>query len=201
VQAAGLAGGILSTAAEPARILVLPHEAYAGITQIEPPPAQGPQGLVTYDPPSGLVTVHPPGDGRITVARLRVRGPASPARLTADIVLDHENANPTQFAILATYSDSDAAALASNGTLGGPSFGFSGWTTLRALERRTVCTFVPRSEQRALSVYMLTRQAREVSSEYAWARFARFELHNLPSRASGEAYLQPLQLDAATNAQ
>jgi hypothetical protein len=201
VQVAGLAGGIVSTSAEPARILFLPREVYTGVTQMEPPPAENPPGLVSYDPVSGLVTVHPPGEGRTTVARLRVRVPATPARVTAEIVLDHEKANPTQFAILATYSDSDARALVSAGTLGGPSFGFSGWTTLSALERTTVCTFVPRAEQRALSVYLLTRQERDVSSEYAWARFARFELHNLPLRVHADAAQQPLHLDAPTSTQ
>jgi hypothetical protein len=119
----------------------------------------------------------------MTVARLDLPIPANAWRVSAQIALEHEAANPTEFALMAlpvAMPESDTATFE---TLDEDSPGFSGWIRLSALESRRISAFFPRGSGAHLRLYLLTRQTPGSSADFAWARFGQLEFNAAPAGA------------------
>jgi hypothetical protein len=166
----------------PAVTLVDP-ELCKSVCQVYPPPTPGEPGYVRYDSGLANITVHPRESGAMTVARLDLPIPANAWRVSAQIALEHEAANPTEFALMAlpvAMPESDTATFE---TLDEDSPGFSGWIRLSALESRRISAFFPRGSGAHLRLYLLTRQTPGSSADFAWARFGQLEFNAAPAGA------------------
>ena len=147
------------------------------------PPAADGDTSVHYDREFGFIQVHPRGNGAVTVARLLVTPPGGTWRLSAQICLAHEQANPVLFGILVRLIGDGDADLGDLADITDGAVGFSGWVPLSAMQRRSLSAMLPGHAGRGLAVYLLTR--REGGPEYAWARFSDLRLHYLPTSARG----------------
>jgi hypothetical protein len=161
----------------------LGHEAYAGVGQVLPPPAEGKPNLVSYDPEIGCVTVHPRLGG-LAVARMKIQPPASAWRLSAHIHLAHEQASPTEFGLMVGLPGDESKNLAALDRLDAASATFSGWIKVAPLEARIISVVFASPPAEALSVYLLTRQDPESSPDFGWARFSKFEFNLLKRSAA-----------------
>ncbi len=153
---------------------------YATVTEVFAPDADV---FAHYNREAGFIQVHPRGLGKVTVARLQLTAPAGTWRLSAHIRLAHEMANPTLFAMLVRPACDAEAKPADITAVTDGAEGFSGWTTLSAMEEGFLSVVLPRVTSPALTVYLLTRQ--DGGPEYGWARFSDMRLHYLPSRVRG----------------
>jgi hypothetical protein len=144
------------------------------VSEVIVPPAADGGTSVHYDRDAGFIQVHPRGGGAVTVGRLLVTPPGGTWRLSAQIRLAHERANPAEFAVLVRLASLGDPVEIADGTAG-----FSGWVGLSAMQRGSLSAVLPEHGGRALAVYLLTRQ--EGRPEYAWARFSDLRLHYLPT--------------------
>lgn len=180
VRVPGVSGAFAPTNAARPPLTFVPHAMLAGTYQVAPPSERDRNKFVIYDAASGNVTVHPHEGGRRTIARVDLAVPPDAWCLSAEIALEHELANPTQFALSALALIAKGADGEVIETLEENGLWFSGWIELAALERKKISVLIPPGEARVLSVYMLTQQAPEASADYAWARFENFTFNSLP---------------------
>jgi hypothetical protein len=163
----------------------VPPEVCATAEQILPLPAEGKVNLVSYDQEIGCLTVHP-RIGGLSVARMKILPPANAWRLSAQINLAHERASPTDFGLMVGLPRDESKDIARLDRLDEPSPYFSGWTTLDSLEAKSISVVFAFPPKEWLSVYLLTRQGPEMSPDFGWARFSRFEFNILKKSQLGE---------------
>lgn len=157
----------------------VPYEVYEDITQVSPRVRDGEATLVSYERDSGCITVHP-GNSGLTIARMSIAVPKNAWGISAEIHLAHERANPTQFGLLACPSRDESKELSRLDHLEAGSRTFSGWKSLAALEKRSISLVLAPPVEERLSVYLVTRQDRELSPDFAWARFSKLAFNTLP---------------------
>jgi hypothetical protein len=177
----------------------IPYEVYQSVTQVSPPDQAGKPTLVSYDREIGCITVHPGGSGA-TIARLNIAVPKHAWGLSAQIHLGHERASLTQFGVVACPSRDESKELARLDHLDAPSQTFSGWKTLAALEWKSITLLLAPSREERLSVYLVTRQAPQLSPDFAWARFSKLQFNILPTSliAENEAETVPVAAEMAS---
>ncbi len=172
----------------------VPYEVYGTVAQVSPPLGDNQQTLVFYDREIGCLTVHPRAGG-LAAASLHVASPRGAWRLSAQIHLAHERASRTSFALMVGEPRNQARDLERLQQLDAPSAFFSGWKTLAPLETGSI-SIVLAAPPEQLAVYLVTRQAPDLSPDYAWARFSRFEFNILPESLIGR-YGTPAPVAAA----
>jgi hypothetical protein len=163
----------------------VPYEAYGKVVQVVPPPQDNKATLVSYDHDIGCITVHPRVGG-LTVARMSVVVPRHAWRISAQIQLAHERSSPTQFGLMVCAPRDENRELARLSQAASASPSFSGWKTLSSLDMRSISLILAASREEQLSLYLLTCQAPDVSPDFAWARFSKFEFNVLPAYMVGE---------------
>lgn len=157
-------------------VAYVPPSVGASVLQFFPPPEGLGSRHVFYDEALESITVHPREGGAVTVGRIHLAVPRDAYRLSARVALQHELARPTEFALLAATADEDVSPTSLLESVGKSIAGFSGWSSLAALEQKRMSVFLPERRQgNMLSLYLLTRQAPDSSPDFAWARFDRFE--------------------------
>lgn len=156
----------------------IPYEAYAAVVQVLPPAQENKLPLVSYDREIGCITVHPHVGG-LTVARMSVVVPKHSWRVSAQIYLAHERASPTQFGLLICAPRDENKELVRLSQLDTPSPSFSGWKALSPLETKSISLLLATPEEQLL-IYLVTRQAQDLSADFAWARFSKLEFNILP---------------------
>jgi hypothetical protein len=157
----------------------IPYEVYESVIQVAPPLQDNKPPLVSYGQDIGCITVHPGGSGP-TVGRINIAVPKQAWGISAQIHLAHERASPTQFGLMVCASRDESKELARLEHLDRPSRTFSGWKTLSALERKSITLLLPNAPEERLSIYLMTRQAPDISPDFAWARFTKLEFNVLP---------------------
>lgn len=163
----------------------IPYEVYGTVAQVSPPVQDDKSILVSYGQDIGCITVHPRVGG-LTVARMNVVVPKHTWGLSAQIHLAHERASPTQFGLMVCAPTNESRELLRLGQLDTSSPTFSGWKTLSSLETKSISVLLPASREERLSIYLVTRQAPDLSPDFAWARFSKFEFSVLPKLLIGE---------------
>jgi hypothetical protein len=162
----------------------IPFEVYGTVVQVSPPAQDNKPTLVSYDRDIGCITVHP-RIGGLTVARMNISVPQHAWRISAQIHLAHERASPTQFALMVCAPREETSELARLNQMVSPSPSFSGWKTLSPLETKSISLVLAASPEEQLSTYLVTRQAPDLSPDFAWARFSKFEFNVLPTAMTG----------------
>jgi hypothetical protein len=163
----------------------IPYEVYGTVVQVSPPIEDNKPTLVSYDRGISCITVHPRVGG-LTVARMNVVVPPHAWRISAQIHLANERANPTQFALMVCAPRDETRESARLNQLDSPSPSFSGWKTLSPLETKSISLLLAESPEQQLSIYLVTRQAPDLSPDFAWARFSKFEFNVLPADMIGK---------------
>ena len=194
VRVPGVSGAFSPTGTPGPPVTFVAQELLTGAYQVFPPPDRDRNKFVIYDAASGSVTVHPHEGGTRTIGRLDLLMPPNAWRLSVQVSLEHELANPTRFALSAIPvvnkgTDGDAIEAPEEGSMW-----FSGWVELAALEKKKISVLIPPGEARVLTVYLLTQQAPDASADYAWARFAGFAFNSAPhpmQRNPGSCRTQP----------
>jgi hypothetical protein len=163
----------------------IPYEVYGTVVQVSPPMRDNKPALVSYDRDISCITVHPHVDG-LTVARINAVVPQHAWRISAQIHLAHERASPTQFALMVCAPRDETRELARLSQLDSPSPFFSGWKTLSPLETKSISLLLAEFPEEELSIHLVTRQAPDLSPDFAWARFSKFEFNLLPAAMIGK---------------
>ena len=199
VRVPATTAAIAPTGASLPSVTYVNADIYKSVRQVFPLPNSGEPNFVLYDAKLASITVHPRAGGAMTVARFDLEVPANAWRISAHIALEHESANPTEFALMSApvaESGDDALLLAE---LDEQSARFSGWVRLAALESKRISAFFPKGSDRLLSVYLLTRQAPGSSADFAWARFAQFEFNAAPRQLAPSREEPPANTADAAN--
>lgn len=163
----------------------IPSETYGTVVQVSPTAQDNNPSLVSYDPDIGCITVHPRVGG-LTIARMSVVVPRHAWRISARIHLAHQRASPTQFGLMVCALGNESRELARLNQMESRSPSFSGWKTLSALETKGISLLLAASPEQQLSILLVTRQAPDLSPDFAWARFSRFEFNVLPASMIGK---------------
>jgi hypothetical protein len=185
VRVAATTTAIRPINAPPALAEFIPYEVYETVAQVLPRAEDGRPTLVSYDRDIGCITVHP-HKGGLTVARMMVVVPKRVWGVSAQIHLAHERASETQFGMMVCAPHDESRELARLAQLDAPSPTFSGWKSLKPLERKSLSVLIAASQEERLSIYLVTRQAPDASPDFAWARFSKFEFNVLPNSLIGE---------------
>jgi len=157
----------------------VPKDVYESVVQVAPPIQENKPALVSYDRDLGCITVHPGASGP-TIGRLTIAVPKHAWGFSAQIHLAHERASPVQFGLIGCLPQDESQELARLNHLDAACRTFSGWKTLSALERKSITLLLANPPEERLSVYLVTRQGRDVSPDFAWARFSKIEFNVLP---------------------
>jgi hypothetical protein len=163
----------------------IPYGAYSSVAQVVPPVQDDKPTLVFYDRDIGCITVHPRVGG-LAAARMEVVVPKSAWAVSAQIHLAHERASATGFGLMVCAAADESRELARLGQLDSPTLSFSGWKVLSPMETRSITIVLAAQPGRQLALYLVTRQAPDLSPDFAWARFSKFEFHVLPKSLVAE---------------
>ena len=136
------------------------------------------ENVVIYNADEDFVQVHTQSFGKISVARIVSNAPDRAWRLSAKIVLAHQGAMPTEFALHVAPADRDEfdPDIATGAAVAG--FGFSGWRKLAPLRAETLNVYLAPDASRSLAIFLLTRQDQDPA--YGWARFSELRFQTRP---------------------
>lgn len=163
----------------------IPFEIFKGVTQVLPPPTETKVSLVTYDDEIGSLTVHPRSGG-LTAGRINVVVPSNAWGISAHIHLANERACPTSFAMMVCPQMDERRQLARLQQLEAPSPTFSGWKILSPLDSGSISVVLPRSPEKQLTIYLLTRQGPDQNPDFGWARFSKLRFNILPKTVANQ---------------
>jgi hypothetical protein len=178
----------------------VPAEAYESAVQVIPPLSENQPTFIFFDREPVCLTVHPRLGG-LTAARMTLDVPPGAWGISAQIHLAHENASPTDFALMVSAPREEKNSLARLGQLDAPSPFFSGWNNLLPLEMKSIFVMLGASHlgvssEEKLFLYLVTRQAPGASTDFGWARFSKFGFNVLPMSLFGGNSTNSLNPDA-----
>jgi len=163
----------------------IPYDVYEAVSQVIPQVQDNKPTLVFYDRDIGCITVHP-HIGGLTAGRMNVVVPKHAWRISAQIHLAHERASPTQFGLMVCAPRDESGELARLVHPDVSTPAFSGWKSVSALETKSVSVLLAASQEERPALYLVTRQAPDLSSDFAWARFSKLEFNILPESLIAE---------------
>lgn len=126
-------------------------------------------------PEEKAVGCHPPSTG-MTIGQIPAACPPKILRISSDVVVDNEESQDVEFAIVVAASLENARPLFAEQRTVDPGEGFSGWVSIAPGENNRISAFINDQIGVWQNIYFATRMTTPGDNSFAWAKFRNVSL-------------------------